>query len=155
MPGAFQDWGNAKPREKNEQQDFKSRVVLTEFQHNMFLCQTPPNAPPSASFQPSFDWKGSSCRGCLWMRIKVHVRHQSSLVSAISHEVAEVFESNLAFYARFEGLVSARTKLFDRACQADAEVVGRIPEHFAHRAGYTRTVCVHVVYGLQLGRELC
>ncbi|KAK5631944.1 hypothetical protein RRF57_007658 [Xylaria bambusicola] len=66
------------------------------------------------------------------MGVKIHIRDKRPLVGAVTNQVAEIFESNFALGSCFQRLISARTELFNRSRQTDAEIVSRKPQHFAY-----------------------
>lgn len=92
-------------------------------------------------------------RRCGRVRVKVNLLHGVTLACAVAYKVAKVLERNLAFTPDLEGLLATDTKLLERACQTDAQVVCRKAQNLADGAGDASTVDVNIVDAVELGRD--
>ena len=67
--------------------------------------------------------------------LQVNILHRIPLCRALAHQVAKVLERHLALGPDLERVLAARAELLDRLVERHPEVVGRVSEDFADRAG--------------------
>jgi len=87
--------------------------------------------------------------------LKINSHHALSQVVAVADKVAKVLSSNFCVALELARFFSLELKLFDVSLKANADVVRWTLERAADLGANAQRVCMRVVDGCQLSRQLC